>query len=111
MFQGALVQVSDRQFALHAGFRGLAGCVGAYVAAARHGGCTAAGGRAGFGAEDPVAFVDRRKQLVAGIGAFGRAEEQEAAGAQGKVEHLEDFALYFAIQVDQQIAADDQVDL
>ncbi|MNV62868.1 hypothetical protein D3C71_1554350 [compost metagenome] len=111
LFEGALVQVGHRQFALHAGFLGLPGHIGTYVAATGHGGRASAGGRAGFGAEDPVAFVDRGKQFMAGIGAFGRAEEQEAAGAQGEVEHLEDLALHFAIQIDQQIAANDQVDL
>jgi hypothetical protein len=48
---------------------------------------------------------------VARIRALGSAEEQEAAGPQGKVEHLEDFALHFAIQIDQQVAANNQVDL
>nr|WP_158260956.1 MULTISPECIES: hypothetical protein [unclassified Pseudomonas] len=39
---------------------------------------------------------------MAGIGAFLSAEEQEAARAQGEVEHLQDFALHFAIKIDQQ---------
>lgn len=42
------------------------------------------------------------EQLMAGIGAFLSAEEQEAARAQGEVEHLQDFALHFAIKIDQQ---------
>ena len=48
---------------------------------------------------------------MASIGALGRAQEQETARTQCEVKHLQNFTLHFAIQVDQQVAANDQVNL
>ncbi len=52
--------------------------------------------------------VNRSRQAIGGLGG---PQKQVTARAQGKMEHLHDVALYVAVEVNQQVPADNQVDL
>ena len=110
-FQGAQVDVRERDLAGRLGFNRQRRGARAQVAASRHGRGATHGGRAGTHPENAVALVHRYKQVQAAVGRLRGAEKQVTSGAQREVEHLQDVALHFAVQVDQQVAAHDQVDL
>ncbi|MGF6745395.1 hypothetical protein OKW36_001031 [Paraburkholderia sp. MM5482-R1] len=59
---------------------------------------------------DAVALVDHGEHRAHAVGRLRAAEEQHAAGTQREVEHLQDFDLRFAVEVDQQVAAADHVE-
>ncbi|MNP08588.1 hypothetical protein D3C76_1006650 [compost metagenome] len=111
LFQGAQVDIGVGRLAHGLGDHGAAGDGGAHVATPRHGRCPPGIGQAAPGAEDAVAFVHGGEQVQASVSGLGGPQEQVAARAQGEMEHLHDVALYVAVEVNQQVPADDQVDL
>ena len=54
--------------------------------------------------------VDGAKQTGRALRAFGRAEEQETVGVQGIMEDAADLLLKLAIEIDEQVAARDEIE-
>ena len=69
-----------------------------------------AGGHVIAPAENPVALVDRREQIVLLGDVLGNTKKKEATRPQGIMKNRHDLRLEVRIQVDQQIAAADQID-
>ncbi len=63
-----------------------------------------------LGAVQAVLLIDRHEKLGQRIGRFGAAQEQVAARLQGEMEHFKQLRVGVAVQVDQQVAAADQVE-
>ena len=55
-------------------------------------------------------LIDRREESVALIDLLRATEEKKAAGPQGKVKNIEGAMLRVGFQVDEQIAANDQIE-
>ncbi len=68
-----------------------------------------AGGASGLTRYSRARLSIGAKAGLVGVGRFGRAEEQVAVAAQREAEDLEHAALRLGLQVDQQIAAGDEV--
>ena len=62
-----------------------------------------------LGPVNPVLLVHRGKKIGTDVGRFRASEKQIAARTQGEVEHLENLALGFSIQIDKQVTAADQM--
>src|SRR5215469_17095566 len=62
------------------------------------------------GLEDPSLAVKRPKQTGRIIGSFGRAEKKEASRRQGVMECATHLLLQFTIEIDQQVAAGNEVE-
>lgn len=60
--------------------------------------------------EDARARLDGHEQVLVARGVLGITQEQEAAGAQGKVEQRDHLFLQFRVQVDQQVPAGNEVE-
>ncbi|MNO91689.1 hypothetical protein D3C76_832410 [compost metagenome] len=71
----------------------------------------AQGARHILAAIDTVLLVDRHKQRRAHIGRFRVTQKQVAIGFEGKMESLQQRRLGFAVEIDEQVAAADQVQL
>ena len=78
---------------------------------AGHLGYMTGGGRPCHRAINPVLLVYRREEVGTQVSGFGGAQKQKATRTQGKVKHLQNLALGISIQINQQIAAADQMQM
>ena len=62
-----------------------------------------------LGAVDAVLLVHRGEQAALHVGRLGAAEEQIATRLEGEMEGVQDLGLHLAIQIDQQVAAADEI--
>ncbi|MNV12963.1 hypothetical protein D3C71_1035900 [compost metagenome] len=111
-FQRALMDLGVRNLVMAVARHSGRGGAGAFkgMGGRQRGHIAKLGGRF-LGHVDAIALVHHLEQARAGVGRFRTAQEQVAARLEGKVEHLQHVLLYVTIQVDQQVAATDQVQL
>jgi hypothetical protein len=55
--------------------------------------------------------VDRAEQPVRAVGACGRTKEQKPAGVQSIVKRRASLLLEFTVEIDQEVAAGNEVDI